>query len=132
LAIIAALGGLGGIGGILSARAAWREARTGARRADLEALQTVIENLRAEYERLVTDEGALRDEIAAMRAQCETLKQENEELRSEISRLGRENAALRRSLARMDIELRAAQDRYERLYRWALQNGLDPEEIERE
>lgn len=73
LAIVAALGGLGGL-------AAWRNSRTAARKADVEALATTVDKLQEENERL--------------RRRIEELETENGRLRQRIEELEKENRGL--------------------------------------
>jgi chromosome segregation ATPase len=131
--IVAILGGLAGLGGLIAGLAALRrvqreiplrereaevkerEATVQADRLRLDSLDQVIDNLNADYKRLIE--------------RYQALDAAREELERKVRTLTTENAQLRSNLDRISREHRSLVVRYNRILRWAEENGYCPPDL---
>lgn len=67
IATLTAVAGLAaGVGALVGALVAWRKAGTAARKADLEAMEVVVDNLRVEYDRLIEENQDLKRRMVGL------------------------------------------------------------------
>jgi len=99
--VVALIGALGGLGGVLSTLVAWRQARSAARKTDVEAQDLIIQRLQDENERLCQrqdeleqDNEQLRKELDAVTKELQLVKEENGKLRKEVDGLTQERQQL--------------------------------------
>jgi len=98
---VALIGALGGLGGVLSTLVAWRQARSAARKTDVEAQDLIIQRLQDENERLCQrqdeleqDNEQLRKELDVVTADLQVVKEENAEWRRKVEKLTQERQQL--------------------------------------
>lgn len=89
------------IGAIIAAVVAWRNAKSAARKADVDALTATIKTLSSENERLRerlleydVRLASLESSETELKSQVATLREENEALRSRVRELENENQRL--------------------------------------